>query len=256
MKSFTFLRCVAAASLFCAGAPALAQLNLPNALIKPETKKAALPNPNLDPNARNAVTGAPIEPPRPGTFVNATESARSDTIAADATLANARAAFAGYQVSAIVGSTAILRRQSAVPMASGASAALSNGQVPLPNATAATAAAAGPTRNQSLTIRHGEQFEFVSGTGTYTGKISNGRVIVLFDPSSGAKKGLMDKVAVVYAGELDVVTLPAPTIVLQTKDADLKASLKIQAGSLTGSAAGAAAPTSPVMPPPISPVTP
>ncbi len=227
--------------------PARAQLNLPNALIEPVRRKPEIPLPSeVDGYGRIQTGLPPVSMPPLGSTGNTSEqAAKLEENGQEVTLASVRNAFAGFQVTAIVGNVAILRRTVAQTGVQAAGVpAMTNGQLALPAAAGTASNAVGssgqPTRNESLTLKNGEQFDFMASTGTYVPVIGNGRVVVYYDRAGSARKP--GKRTAVFIGELDVVTIVARPIVLQTKDAELKASLRVQAGTPVGNTSSNSSP--------------
>jgi hypothetical protein len=233
------------ASLASVGAAA--QMNIPNPLVEPPKPKAVPagsdagplpPIPGMNKPAPGAQPGAYSPTPPMGMLEMPKENPVRD----------AKAQFASYYVSAIIGVEAVLRRAAnagsatATPLPPGA---------PMPGQPLGQSSTAGRGggRSDSIVVKDGDPIDFV-GDGVLIPKVTAGRVIVYYVANASGK--LNEKHGarhpVVFIGEVETGGgSAASAIVLEKKDADYRSA--VQSVKTSGGGNGTPAqPSSPAAP--------
>ena len=208
-----------------------AQLNLPNPLIEPLSRPGA---------ARPGAGGGSLPglPPLPvGSSGSRSQLANDSVVSGDdgkreSALNSARGQFNGFSVSAIIGKKAVLRRQSGQGSTGGSGISqMSAGQIPM-SGQAPTSAAVASLKSESLTVRDGEPFDYMVGSGTLYASVNGDRVVIYLDGESGKSYGRKE---VVFSGEVQSTIAQPRAITLQTKDSDYQQALSVKANNTSGS---------------------
>lgn len=247
--------------LLLAEAPALAQMQIPNPLIRPRSLTNPAPKEVAGADAaaaRGTASGAPLALP----------VATPEEIYARS-LAELKDRFSTFYVSAIVGKQAILRRSLGGPRGG----VLASTTAPTPSGTtsppiplagalagAQPLAAATPTgRSDTLMLSDGELLDSVGSSGALIAKVNNRQVtIYLVQETMSLPNGkLIGKRAIVFAGEVENSGGTAPAaIVLERVDPTYKRMITVDTrirstsapqdgGSSNANSNAAAAPAAP-----------
>ena len=249
----------AVSGLLLVAAPVLAQMQIPNPLIRPRSLTNPAPKDPAGPDA-SAPRGMA---PGPGA-ASALPGATPEEIYARS-LAELKDRFSTFYVSAIVGKQAILRRSLGGPRggvlqsATGSGAVgASNAPVPLTSAQPTTSAAAPSGRSDTLMLSDGELLDSVGSSGALIAKINSRQVTIYHvqETMSMPNGKLIGKRAVVFAGDVENSggTAP-PAIVLERVDPAYKRMITVDTRirSTSGApdaTAGNNAPAAPAAPTP------
>lgn len=212
----------AATVLLLADVPALAQMQIPNPLIRPRS----LTNPGAKEPA-GAEAMAPRGAPTGASAPTGLAVASPEEIYAKS-LAELKDRFSTFYVSAIVGKQAILRRSLGGPRGG---VLASGGALPtLPGASSAPIALAGAQpqtasapsgRSDTLMLSDGELLDSVGSSGALIAKINSRQVTIYHvqETMSMPNGKLIGKRAVVFAGDVENSgSTPPPAIVLERVD--------------------------------------
>jgi len=213
--------------------PAVAQMQIPNPLIRPRS----LTNPGArEPApADNAQQrpGAGNTPPAAVPLNGAPASNTPEDIYTRS-LNELKDRFATFYVSAIVGKDAILRRSAGGARAALPSTSLSSGganAVPAAIPISGSTASATPTRSDTLMVSDGELLDSVGNSGALVAKVGSRQVTIYYIQETMSLPGgkLIGKRAVVFAGDVENSgTSGAPVIVLERSDPAYTAKISVQ----------------------------
>ena len=205
-------------------APVLAQMQIPNPLIRPRSLTNPAPK---DPTSADTSAQRGAAPGPAAGVASALPTQTPEEIYARS-LAELKDRFSTFYVSAIVGKQAILRRSLGGPRggvlqstsASGATGP-SNAPVPLALAQPAATATAQTGRSDTLMLSDGELLDSVGSSGALIAKINSRQVTIYHvqETMSMPNGKLIGKRAVVFAGDVENSggTAP-PAIVLERVD--------------------------------------
>ncbi len=221
-------------------APAAAQMQIPNPLIRPRTLTSG---PGEQTPATDASATAQ-RPPAPQTSYAAAPALGAPATPTDEPYArdliDLRDRMSAFYVSAIVGRKAILRR-SALSQRAGSTPTnaqpTGSSMAPLPLNVGTSNQS---SRNDSITVSDGELLEAVSNTGTLMTKIANGRVVIYHIQELGNLSGgrLAGRRAIVFAGDVENSGTPlAAAIVLERPDPAFKRFIAVDTKVRSASAA-------------------
>jgi hypothetical protein len=227
--------------------PVLAQMQIPNPLIRPRSitspaRPAAAGPSDLAPGSgqsrpAGAAGAAPAEDP----YVRS--------------LTDLKDRFSQFYVSAIVGKEAILRRSAGEKASSSSTPAQPTGTsmaaVPL-----GTASSGGYARSESLMVSDGELLEMAGNTGALFAKVTNRQVTIYLVQETTILPGgqLQGKRAAVFSGEVqNSGSMQAATIVLERPDPSYKRIINVETkargtsspSSSDGGSGSSATPSSP-----------
>ncbi len=212
-------------------APCVAQMQIPNPLIRPRTLTSGNGEPGAAPDAAATAPRAPAPQPAYSSAPTLGGPVVQTDDPYNRELADLRDRMSAYYVSAIVGRKAILRRSAASQRAGSTQAnaqPTGTSMAPLPLNTGAVNQA---SRNDSITVSDGDLLEAVSNTGTLMTKVANGRVVIYHIQELGSLPGgrLAGRRAIVFAGDVENSGTPLATaVVLERPDPAFKRFITVE----------------------------